>query len=113
MKNGAIFNTHGRLVVRPIWEEAGPFREGLAPVKQGGKWGYIDTQGRLVIQPVWDLTGGFSEGLAMVIEDKRRGYINPQGEVVIWPFYKESSFAQNKDEFLGFFKGGYVKVGVG
>jgi hypothetical protein len=49
----------------------------------------------------------------MVIEDKRRGYINPQGEVVIWPFYKESSFAQNKDEFLGFFKGGYVKVGVG
>ncbi|HPA60343.1 MAG TPA: WG repeat-containing protein, partial [Clostridia bacterium] len=106
-------NTHGRLVVRPIWEEAGPFREGLAPVKQGGKWGYIDTQGRLVIQPVWDLTGGFSEGLAMVIEDKRRGYINPQGEVVIWPFYKESSFAQNKDEFLGFFKGGYVKVGVG
>ena len=37
--------------------------EGLASVKIGDKWGYIDTIGKTIIKPQFDESGGgFSEG---------------------------------------------------
>lgn len=73
---------------------------GLAPVKIGEKYGYIDRKGNITIKPQFDLAFGFSEGLAPVnIGGKIRrgalppgnpyggswGYINPQGQMVIEP----------------------------
>ena len=52
--------------IAPQFEEAGSFRDGLARVKTGEKWGYIDRQGKLVIQPQLDEAETFSEGIALV-----------------------------------------------
>ena len=52
--------------IAPQYEDAGPFSEGLAPVKKGGKWGYIDEDGKTVIPFQYDLAFPFSEGKAVV-----------------------------------------------
>src|SRR5262245_834004 len=46
------------------FDEAGQFSEGLAPVRIGGKFGYVDTQGEVVIPPQFDFANPFSEGVA-------------------------------------------------
>lgn len=52
--------------ISPKYEDARSFSEGLAAVKQGGKWGYIDTDGKTVISFQYDMAQRFSEGLAVV-----------------------------------------------
>lgn len=55
------------VTVEPRYEAAGQFGEnGLAPVCQEGKWGYIDTLGSAVIPFVYDRACVFHEGLAVV-----------------------------------------------
>ena len=34
-------NKEGQVVIKPQFDDAGSFSEGLAPVKIGEKWGYI------------------------------------------------------------------------
>lgn len=53
-------------VIAPQYENAGSFSEGLAPVKQNGKWGYIDTEGNVVIPFQYEMAYIFREGLAVV-----------------------------------------------
>jgi hypothetical protein len=64
----------------------GNFSQGLAPVKVGEKWGYINKQGKFVIPPKFTCADDFSEGLAAVGEPLARGvrgmYINPQGKTI-------------------------------
>ncbi|UBF26030.1 WG repeat-containing protein [Kovacikia minuta CCNUW1] len=67
---------------------AGDFSEGLAAVKIGEKYGYIDRTGNLIIQPKFDYAGSFSEGLAVVGkegEPEKWGYIDKAGKLAI-PF---------------------------
>ncbi len=76
----------GRLVVKPKFEFARGFSEGLAPVNfgglafkgglspidqkfdyvAGGKWGFINTTGEVVIPAQYDGARGFDDGLATV-----------------------------------------------
>ena len=53
-------------VIAPQYEAAGLFDDGLAPVKQNGKWGYIDKTGKTVIPFQYDIAGLFNEGFALV-----------------------------------------------
>ena len=48
------------------YEAAALFSEGLAYVRNGGKYGYIDETGRVVISYMYEDAGNFSEGLAAV-----------------------------------------------
>ena len=60
------------------------FSEGLAPVMDAGKWGYIDKTGKVVIPCKWGATLGFSEGLAPVMDDHEKwGFIDKEGKVAI------------------------------
>ncbi|MCA1993770.1 MAG: WG repeat-containing protein [Coleofasciculus sp. S288] len=54
------------VVIPPQFEEADSFNEGLARVKVGEKWGYIDKTGKFAIQPQLDEANSFSQGLALV-----------------------------------------------
>jgi hypothetical protein len=38
------------MVIKPQFDMAGDFSEGLAQVKIGNKWGYIDKTGRFAIR---------------------------------------------------------------
>ena len=67
------------------------FSEGLAGVKVGDKWGFIDTKGKMVILPQFDEALKFSEGLAAVFIECRWGYIDKTGALVIKPRFKFAS----------------------
>lgn len=48
------------------FEDALPFSEGLAAVKNNGLWGYIDTNGEYVVQPQYEQAVSFTGGCAAV-----------------------------------------------
>lgn len=54
------------VVIQPQFEQADSFSEGLARVKIGDKWGYIDKTGKLAIPAQLNEAEAFSEGLALV-----------------------------------------------
>jgi hypothetical protein len=104
-------NTRGRMTIKPEFDWAFDFSEGLALVNIGGsknemgyviggKWGYIEPKGRIVINPQFDDAKDFSQGLALVniggkvnelglLSDGKRGYIDRQGKMVVEPQYDE------------------------
>jgi len=43
-----FMDRNGRTVVPPAFQDIGHFSEGLAPAKQGGKWGYVGRDGKYV-----------------------------------------------------------------
>jgi hypothetical protein len=82
MKIGYIDKT-GRQVIPPKYEDAFPFREGLAAVTVTGKFGYIDKTGKMIILPQFETVGPFCEGLAYAEVDKKHGFIDKSGKMVI------------------------------
>lgn len=77
------------LEIALLYDGAGDFSEGLAPVKKNGKWGYINEKGLTAIQADYDAvddeTGAytFRNGLAPVCKGGLFGIINRQGETVV------------------------------
>lgn len=65
------------------YDELGVFSEGLAAVRKGELWGYIDTEGKEVIPPRFEKAEIFSEGLAAVRKGKRWGYVDRKGHETI------------------------------
>ncbi|HYG79521.1 MAG TPA: WG repeat-containing protein, partial [Pyrinomonadaceae bacterium] len=55
----------------------------LFPVRQDGKWGYINSAGQVVIAPQFDDAWDFSDGLAYVRTGGRRGVIDQTGNIVV------------------------------
>jgi len=68
-------------------EGVGVFYEGLALVKQGDRFGFIDTLGQLVIPCRYEQVRSFQEGLCTVKIDGHWGYIDRTGRMVIEPKY--------------------------
>ena len=66
-------------------EEARDMREGLAPVRIAGKWGYLDANGTLALEPAWEDAAPFSEGLAAVRNGGLWGAVDRRGRTVIAP----------------------------
>lgn len=71
--------------IKPIYEFAWPFFDGLAKVKVDGKWGFIDKSGEFVIEPTLEKAGWFSQGLAQIVIDNKFGFIDKAGKVIIEP----------------------------
>ncbi|MDO8587214.1 MAG: WG repeat-containing protein [Armatimonadota bacterium] len=87
-------NRAGKVVIRPRFDGANYFSEGLGRVKIGfgedAGYGYIDKAGRSVIKPQFSDAAEFSERLAAVRvvkganeRDDRWGYVNKKGKLVI------------------------------
>lgn len=83
-KSGYIDRT-GRFIIKPQFEEAYEFSNGLARVQDGGKYGYIDKTGNVVIDLMFDDAQDFKQGLARVTLGARSGYINETGKYVWKP----------------------------
>ena len=86
-KNGWVFVDKQLNLKSKFYERVLPFRSSFAPVKEAGKWGYIDTTFNTVIPNRFDTCGHFRGALApfkiksqsLVID----GYINKKG-VIVW-----------------------------
>jgi hypothetical protein len=72
-------------VIEPQFNDISSFSDGLAGVKKGDKWGYIDKNGKLIIEPQFSEMGKFSDGLSKVIKDGKYFYIDKTGKYVIQP----------------------------
>lgn len=66
------------------YEGVGEFHEGLARVRIGERYGFIDTTGKLVIAMSDDwCSERFSEGLCLIKRGGKFGYMDMQGRTVI------------------------------
>lgn len=62
----AYIDKTGALGIPRLFQEAKPFVDGRAAVKEAGRWGYINKKGSFVIPPKFLEAGTFYEGLAPV-----------------------------------------------
>ena len=77
-------------IIPARYERGMPFSEGLAAVRIGGRYGFIDERGEVVIKPRFDLAGEFAHGLAEILIGDKTGIINRQGEVVVQPMFQRA-----------------------
>jgi hypothetical protein len=75
----------GKLAIDSLFDEAGYFTEGLAAVKVGNKWGYIDTAARYVIALQFEGAGPFFDGLAPAKAGTHWGFIRKDGAFAFPP----------------------------
>ena len=68
------------MVLQTVFDGAYPLSEGLAAVKLGGKWGWVDRNQAMAIPAVYRTVEPFSGGLAQVGgDDGGLGYIDTKG----------------------------------
>jgi len=84
-------NAAGKFVLEPQYEEALPFADFLAPVKQEGKWGFINGEGKFVIEPRYEDAFLFSDQAAAVKEGGKWGFINRSGKFLVEPKYEDAA----------------------
>ena len=63
----------------------------LLPIRENGKYGFMETTGRVVVKPQFDDASILYEGLAPVKKDGKWGYIDPTGKMVIEPRFEENA----------------------
>ncbi len=83
-KNGkwGYLDKDGNWFIKPVFEDASPFSQGLAAVKKNGKWGYINKEGNLIIKHKFEAAGLFSDDSAIVLESGKTVIVNKKGETL-------------------------------
>lgn len=79
----------GTVYIRPKYDIAEQFHEGLAIVSLEGKYGFIDKRGDIAVEIIFDDAFKMNEGHAVVQIDDKWGLINRSGEFVIQPEYED------------------------
>ncbi len=85
----------GKLVIPLNYDDAHPFSEEYAGVKEGNTWSYIDKTGKSIAGGYKDI-GKFACGLGAFKSDQGWGYIDETGKVIIKEKFTEAS-AHDKD----------------
>jgi len=65
-----LVDPFGKFVIRPQFESAHSFSEGLSEVELNKRVGWIGTDGHFVIQPKYFAAGPFKDGFALVVTRK-------------------------------------------
>ena len=80
------------MVIKPRFERASDFADGLAPVQIDGQCGYITTKGNIAIQPQYESAHRFSCGAAVVRTPEGLRFIAHDGHLAFPElyFYAES-----------------------
>lgn len=100
VKNGkgyGLADEKANIIMPPstIYDSIGKFSEGLAVVKKGNEYGFIDRNGKLRISMQYQKAGEFSEGLVAIKLIDKWGFINQDEKIVIQPqFDSVSPFAK-------------------
>ncbi|HEU5181157.1 MAG TPA: WG repeat-containing protein [Candidatus Polarisedimenticolia bacterium] len=69
--------------MEPESRVARPFSEGMARVKIGEKYGFINTSGKIVIPAQFEDADDFSDGMARVQKSGKWGYVDKSGQLEI------------------------------
>lgn len=84
----------GQLIIGYQYDFIGDFNEkGIALVKKGKKFGFVNRQGTVVLPLKYTEIGRFENGYAWIKKGEKMGYINDEGKLLfdakfvhIWPF---------------------------
>lgn len=96
------------------FDDAGDFSEGLAAVKVGEKWGFVNENDETAIRFRFKKAKSFSDGLAPVtINGRKWGFIDKTGKFVIEPQFTDAdSFSEGlaaiSTNKLGFVTTGFI-----
>src|SRR5438270_1518647 len=94
----------GEIVIDHVFDDGTGFHEGLAAVRVGKSWGFIDTSGKFAIEPTLYNWCHFQEGLAAICwRGGKWGLIDREGKFTIQPKY---SYLGGFNEGLALFKVG-------
>ncbi|MFI5135485.1 MAG: WG repeat-containing protein, partial [Chitinophagales bacterium] len=87
-----FINRFGDWIVKPLYQDAFEYNEGLSLVKRNDLYGFINTAGDEVIPVKFMDAGSFSEGLASAQspDSKLYGFIDHHGNFVIPPQFKKA-----------------------
>jgi hypothetical protein len=86
------------VVIDAIYDDAKSFSEGLAPVRLGSSWGYINKKHEMVIFPKFDEAGAFQNSVAIVREGNNYEVIDNHGNTMVSNLC-ETSLCEPKEEF--------------
>lgn len=89
-----FLNHEGKFAIKPIYNSAMPFTNGLAPVKAQKGWGYIDKNGNEYMPCVWENV--------LLIEDTQKRYI--------WGMRNNTWYLYDANRKELAFKKGFAKV---
>ncbi len=84
-KRYGIADTSGYAITQPIYDYIWYFSEGVAPVNQNDKWGFIFPNGQISINLTFEKVLNFKHGLAAAKFNGKWGYIDHSGKWVIKP----------------------------
>jgi hypothetical protein len=76
------------VVVDAKFDEVKNFADGLAPVKQGRKWGFVDKNNRLIMNPQFEDANSFSDGVAAVKESGMWRFVDKKGAQTVGGLYE-------------------------
>lgn len=88
------------------------FHDGLAPMEQNGKWGFVSKKGAFAIAPNFDEVEDFKDGYATVRTNRKWGVINTKGEYVVEPITSESYEIRHLDKGCFVVKKGRDEYGI-
>lgn len=71
------------------WDEADLFYNGLAKVKKGEKYGFINLKGTTVVPYIYANCDNFASGFAVVRSNNKAGLINRAGVILVDTLYDE------------------------
>lgn len=91
-----------KFAIEAKYEEITSFQNGVAFVKQSGRWGLINTAGEFIVNPTYDEVHSFHEGRANVRLNGKWGFIDRSGRLIVEPRYEN----ETPEEFVG----GYARV---
>jgi hypothetical protein len=97
-KSWGFVNIDGREVIEPRYEHVGDFRDGVAKVQEGGRWGLMGRDGQWRANPMFEEIERPPIGVGLVGDPLpvkvggRWGYVSLSGEMVIAPRFEKSGF---------------------
>ncbi len=91
-------NAQGHVVIKPQYDSAGSFSEGLARVKINSKWGFVNGDGLMAIAPQFDQARFFQGGYAKVQQGPVWGYVDTHGFFV--EKFESESFLNKSGDFI-------------
>jgi len=74
-------NRQGRVVIAPVFNVAGRFSEGLAPVRKRGRYGYTDRDGKMRIGSRYHYAEPFCNGVALVYKKEQPYLARSDGRI--------------------------------
>jgi hypothetical protein len=72
----------GMVKIKPMFDNAMPFSDGVAAVKTAGLWGFIDENGHFVVPPRFDDAFYFHEGVGVVQSGDTTELIDKSGRIL-------------------------------